>query len=109
MSISAAKREAIARYDAKTFKKINIALRIEEDAKLIEAFQEAQQKGIRSREWLIDLFERSRGEFDVDELISQVESLKKTSWENSSDKYYAGATLAYDNVLQIIKELNADR
>ena len=47
--------------------------------------------------------------FDVDELISQVESLKKTSWENSSDKYYAGATLAYDNVLQIIKELNADR
>lgn len=59
MATSQAKREANARYDEKTYKKLNIALRMEDDAEVIASWQEAQAKGISSREWLHELFERA--------------------------------------------------
>ena len=51
-----AQGEANARYAAKTFKKINIALRMEEDSEIIDSCQESHDHGITSREWLTDLF-----------------------------------------------------
>lgn len=55
-----AQREAVARYQAKTYKKINIALRKEEDADIIKAIQEAQDKGLTNREWLRELFDNQK-------------------------------------------------
>lgn len=52
-----AKQEANARYDAKTYKKINIALRYAEDADIIRSLEKAKQKGINNREWLREIFE----------------------------------------------------
>lgn len=55
-----AKHEANARYDAKTYKKIGIALRLDEDADIIKSWSEAREKGINSREWLRELFENQK-------------------------------------------------
>ncbi len=52
-----ARQEANARYDAKTYKKINIALRVDEDNDIIESIQEAKEKGQTNREWLREIFE----------------------------------------------------
>ena len=52
-----AKQEANARYDAKTYKKINIALRREEDAEIINSLDRAKKKGLTNREWLKELYE----------------------------------------------------
>ena len=52
-----AQREAVARYQAKTYKNIAVKLRLEEDADIIEALNEAQAKGISYREWLRELFD----------------------------------------------------
>ncbi len=60
MPMTPAEAEAIARYQAKTYKKLNIALRIDDDADVIKSWQEAQQKRISSREWLRDLYEQAR-------------------------------------------------
>lgn len=60
MPMTPAEAEAIAKYQAKTYKKINIALRVEDDAEIIKAWQEAQQKGISSREWLKSLYENQK-------------------------------------------------
>ena len=108
MAISQAKREANARYDEKTYTQVNARLRKEEDADLIASYKAARANDLHGREWIRGLFEGGGG-FDTGELIRQVESLRQTCWENSDDQYYAGATMAYDNVLQIIKELNTDR
>lgn len=59
---TAARQAANARYDAKTYKKINIALRIEEDADLIESLEQAQAAGLSCREWLRDLYEGNKEE-----------------------------------------------
>ena len=56
-----ARSRANKAYDAKTYQKINIALRYEEDADIIEAWKDAQSKGITNREWLRELFERKEG------------------------------------------------
>ena len=52
-----ARAEANAKYEAKTYKKINIALRIKEDADIIASLEEAKQKDISNREWLREIFE----------------------------------------------------
>jgi len=52
-----ARAEANAKYDAKTYKKINIALRIEDDADIIKDMEQAKKKGLNNREWLRGLFE----------------------------------------------------
>lgn len=54
---SDARREANARYDEKTYKNFLFKLRIEEDADIIRAIQEAQENGTNKREWLRDLFD----------------------------------------------------
>ena len=57
---SQARREANARYDAKTYKKIGIALRIDDDADIIKSWTDAREKGINSREWLRELYENQK-------------------------------------------------
>ncbi len=57
MAVSDAKREAIQRYDEKTYKKVSIALRIDEDADIIASMQEAKENGISYRDWLRELFD----------------------------------------------------
>lgn len=52
-----AKAEAIARYDAKTYKKIMIALRLEDDADIIASIEEAKEHGYTLRQWLRQLYE----------------------------------------------------
>ena len=54
---TAARAEANARYDAKTYKKINIALRLTDDHDIIESLEEAKKKGLNNREWLREIFE----------------------------------------------------
>lgn len=52
-----AKHEANKRYDRKTYKKINIALRLEDDKDILSSIEQAKEKGINSREWLREIFE----------------------------------------------------
>lgn len=52
-----AKHEANKRYDSKTYKKINIALRLEDDKDILSSIEQAKEKGINSREWLREIFE----------------------------------------------------
>lgn len=40
------------KYDAKTYKKFTIILRIEDDAEIIESLEKAKEKGYTSRQWL---------------------------------------------------------
>lgn len=53
-----ARAEANARYDAKTYKKINIALRVEDDADVIKSIEEAKAKGQSLREWIRELYDK---------------------------------------------------
>lgn len=55
---SEARKRATAKYHAKTFKKINIALRKGEDDDIIRSFELAQAKGMTNREWLRALFKK---------------------------------------------------
>ena len=57
---SDARREANARYDEKTYKNFLFKLRIEEDADIIRAIQEAQENGTNKREWLRGLFDKEK-------------------------------------------------
>ena len=52
-----ARAAANARYDAKTYKKINIALRLTDDHDIIQSLEEAKKKGLNNREWLREIFE----------------------------------------------------
>ena len=60
MAISPGTREAIDRYDKDTYRKINIALRLEDDADIIESWEEAKKRGIKNREWLRELFDNQK-------------------------------------------------
>lgn len=57
---SDARREANARYDEKTYKNFLFKLRLDEDADIIRAIQEAQENGTNKREWLRDLFDKEK-------------------------------------------------
>ena len=50
------RQRAIMKYDAKTYRKINVALRIDEDADVIESMDYARDNGIPLRVWLSDIF-----------------------------------------------------
>lgn len=54
---NAARQEANARYDAKTYKVLTFKLRLEDDADIIKSIQEAQENGMNKREWLRELFD----------------------------------------------------
>ena len=51
-----ARYNANKRYDAKTYKKMNFALRFDEDGEIIKDIEEATENGISKREWLHGLF-----------------------------------------------------
>ena len=55
-----ARAEANAKYDAKTYRKINIALRKEDDADILDSLEEAKRKGLNNREWLRELYEGNK-------------------------------------------------
>jgi hypothetical protein len=51
-----ARRRNNKNYDEKTYKKLGIALRLDEDAEIISALEEASQHGIKRRETISDWF-----------------------------------------------------
>lgn len=55
-----ARAEANARYDAKTYKRYLLKLRVEDDADIIKAIQDAQAEGKSKREWLREIFENQK-------------------------------------------------
>ena len=58
---SQAKLDAVTRYEEKTYKRVFVALRLDEDADILESLQEAKEHGYTGREWVRQLFE-SKGE-----------------------------------------------
>ena len=52
MAYNETKRRNNERYDAKTYKRLTIKVRLEEDSDLIASYEEAQKNGITGREWL---------------------------------------------------------
>ena len=52
-----AKRAANARYDAKTYHLIGFKLRVDEDDDIIKSIEAAHKRGVKSREWLRELYE----------------------------------------------------
>lgn len=57
MAISEAHARATAKYDAKTYRKILVSLRLDEDKDIIDSLDYAQQHGISYREWLRQVFD----------------------------------------------------
>lgn len=55
--VTEAHRAANDRYDEKTYKRIVFAMRIQEDADIIEDIKSAQDNGVSLRQWLRDLFD----------------------------------------------------
>ena len=45
------------RYDAKTYKRVQFALRIDDDAEILQDIANAQSDGLSLREWLNQLWE----------------------------------------------------
>ena len=45
-------------YDARTYKKYTILLRVEDDAEIIDSLEEAKASGKSARQWLNELIER---------------------------------------------------
>lgn len=60
MARSQAKREANSRYDEKTYKKVNIAFRMEDDADILESMDKAKQSGLSLREWIRELYDNQK-------------------------------------------------
>ena len=58
--VSQARKEANARYDAKTYVQVNARLRKDEDADIIASIEEAKRNGQTIREWLRDLFDKEK-------------------------------------------------
>ena len=57
--VTEARRAANDRYDAKTYKRVVFALRIKDDADIIEDIESAQSEGAALREWLRNLFDKA--------------------------------------------------
>ena len=55
--VAKSKREAIDRYDSKTYRKVLFRLRIEDDAEIIKDMDDALNRGINRREWLKGVFD----------------------------------------------------
>ena len=54
-----ARARANKAYDDKTYKKILLTLRYDEDSDMIESLQHDQEHGIKAREWLREMFDGS--------------------------------------------------
>ena len=57
---SQSQREAVARYDAKTYRKVNIAFRMEDDADILESMDKAKESGLSLREWIRELYDNQK-------------------------------------------------
>ena len=57
--VTEAQRAAADKYDAKTYKRITFALRIQDDEDIIRDIEAAQAEGISLRAWLRELFDRA--------------------------------------------------
>lgn len=57
--VSQSHRAANDRYDAKTYKKITIGLRIEDDADIIAEIEAAKKKGMKIREWIRSIYDET--------------------------------------------------
>ena len=55
--VSQSKLEANNRYDAKTYKRFVVRLRIDDDREIIKAFEEQREEGIPLRHYLHELIE----------------------------------------------------
>ena len=51
-----ARAKANKKYDEKTYRKITIYLRVEDDAEILDSLDEARQHGFSFREWLRSLY-----------------------------------------------------
>lgn len=58
--VTAAQRAAANRYDAKTYRKISFALRVQDDADIIRDIEAARDEGISLREWLREIFDNAK-------------------------------------------------
>jgi len=52
-----ARARANRAFDEKTYKKVLVSLRYDEDGDMIRALEDAQAEGLRSREWLRELYD----------------------------------------------------
>lgn len=57
---SPSQRAAVARYHAKTYRKLTLSLRKDEDADIIESMENARNNEIPYREWLRELFDNQK-------------------------------------------------
>ena len=55
--MSDAKYEANRRYDNKTYQRLSLYLRIEDDSDILEDLELAKQNGISYRDWIRTLFD----------------------------------------------------
>ena len=58
--VTEARRAANDRYDAKTYRKISFAIRVEDDADIIRDIEEAKSNGISLRQWLRNLYDNRK-------------------------------------------------
>lgn len=70
--VAKSQRDAIDRYDAKTYCKVLLKLRIEDDAEIISDMESAVSSGIPRREWLKGIYEKARL---YDEIMNAEKSL----------------------------------
>lgn len=54
-----ARAAANKKYDDATYKNVLIRLRIEDDKDILEDIEEAQKRGMRLRDWLREVWEKS--------------------------------------------------
>lgn len=73
-----ARAEAQDRYNATHFKKMAIALRLVEDADIIEDWKLGQKNGLTNREWLRSLYE---GKDATPSGLCEIEKVEKLLWE----------------------------
>lgn len=58
--VTQARRNANDKYDAKTYKKITFALRVQDDADIIRDIKAAKSEGKSLRGWLREVFDKTK-------------------------------------------------
>ena len=57
--VTEARRRANNRYDAKTYRRITFALRLQDDADIIKSIEAARAEGVSFRGWLRNLYDKA--------------------------------------------------
>lgn len=58
--VSEARRNANDKYDAKTYRRVFLLLRLEDDADIIKDIEEAQGAGLSLRIWLRGIYDKAQ-------------------------------------------------